>query len=98
MTSFWLFSLKQTKKNKRCFNIKNMVKCDSNLPELGINNNVNLDTAVYKHCPVFSESVHAVSTGTRRHCRCTVVTTLGSNGLFPCIYSFTAFLDVIAMK
>lgn len=33
MTSFWLFSLKQTKKNKRCFDIKNMVKCGSNLSE-----------------------------------------------------------------
>lgn len=42
MTSFWLFSLKQTKKNKRCFNIKYMVKCDFNLSELGVNNNVNL--------------------------------------------------------
>lgn len=36
MTSFWLFSLKQTKKNKRCFNIKNIVKLYSNLSELDL--------------------------------------------------------------
>lgn len=38
MTSFWLFSLKQTKKNKKSFNIKNMVKCGSNVLEFGLNN------------------------------------------------------------
>ncbi len=42
MTSFWLFSLKQTKKNKRLFNIKNMVRFYFYLTELGLNNNVSL--------------------------------------------------------
>lgn len=46
MTSFWLFSLKQTKKNKRCFNINNMVKCSSNLVELGLNDNANVLTLI----------------------------------------------------
>lgn len=95
MTSFWLFSLKQTKKNKRCLNIKNMMKCDSDLSELGLNINVNLDTAVHEYCPVFSESAHAVSTGTRRLCRCTVVSPLESNGLCRSISSLTVFLNVI---
>lgn len=40
MTSFWLFSLKQTKKNKKCFNIKNIVKCGSNILECGQNKKV----------------------------------------------------------
>lgn len=68
MTSFWLFSLKQTKKNKRCFNIK-YGACGYLSPELTQNHYLNLHTVVHDCCAAFSELVHAVSSGTRRNYR-----------------------------
>ena len=51
MTSFGLFSLKQTNKNKRCFNIKKWkVKCGYYLSELGLKVNVSLCYLLIRRC------------------------------------------------
>lgn len=69
MTSFWLFSLKKTKKNKRCFNIKYGACGYFSTRIKLLNHYLNLHTVVHDCCAGFSELVHAVSNGTRRNYR-----------------------------